>query len=161
MKVRQDTYLSWAWTAKHVADVAQAERQSQSVIILPDQPRPDDAEPALCHFSTLRGGEQYSWIWLFDNATDAVTLKLLPSFLTPDDPAGTLIAATLPDEMQHGKTNYLQQVPMSWLKDLDLAVFGIHEVWFGFNYKQFIQDRSLRAAAAEVLGVDEFQKICR
>jgi hypothetical protein len=156
-----ESYCSWAWTPEHVAAIEAAEKQQQTGLILPPQSKPFEGNAHLVHFSTLRPEGQHSWIWLFDNACDAVSVKITPSMLPDDDPVGDLISATLPDENIHGKTNYLQSVPRSWLKSLDFDALDIHEVWFGFNWKIFCQDRSLRAAIPEILSAEEFTTALR
>lgn len=35
----------------------------------------------------------------------------------------------------------------------------IHEVWVGFDYRKFAQDRSLRASADYVFSVEDFKAI--
>jgi hypothetical protein len=157
--VKSEVYCSWAWTAQHVAAIGAAERQRETGLILPPQVESDRTH--LAHFSTLRDGEQYSWLWLFDNAYEAVAVKQLPSHLSDDDPVGDLIGATLPDESLHGQTCYLQSVPRSWFKQIPFAELGIHEIWFGFKWKVFCEDRSLRAATSDILSAEEFMEALR
>lgn len=158
MLTRLESYCSWAWSPQYVAEKERADRGS--LIILPEEEQAED--PYLCHFSTLRDGEQYSWIWLFPDPNNAVQVKLLPSFLADDDPTGTLISSTLPDENKlDRKMVYLQKYPAVWLRDIDYEAIGIHEIWFGYNHKQFVLDRSLRAAVPVILNPDELRSELR
>jgi hypothetical protein len=155
----KDSYLSWAWSPQFVAAKDRADRGA--LIILPNEELPD-LDAYLCHFSTLRDGEQYSWIWLFDDLPNAVQIKILPSLLSDDDPIGTLISSTLPNPDTHGrKQTYLQSYPSAWLKELDFESLGIHEIWFGYDHKRFVLDRSLRAAVPVILDPDELRSELR
>lgn len=155
---RQETYFTWAWTPYRVNKAEQTARERESAIILPNQPSWQlSDESAIAHFSQLRDGDEYSWVWLFPDQPQAVALRLLPRFLPEDDPASTLISSTLPgDRPGQPKECYLQELPADWLSRCGLLEEGIKEIWLGFNYRHFVKDRNLRAATSEVLSTDEF-----
>jgi hypothetical protein len=108
-----------------------------------------EQDAAIAHWSTIRDGEQYSWIWLFPGLKEAVAVRALIHFL-PDDANRALIEGTILRE------SYVQIVPRQWLlEDWHLTENGIHEVWFGFDYLRFKEVWELKACA-QVFSVDEF-----
>lgn len=159
-----DHYYAWAWTPHLVEQMERAEKTHQSGLILPGQPLPEErkGESAIAHFSGFKEGEQYSWIWLFEEQKEALRLRLLPQFLDEDDGAATLITATIPDNPPGQPVNtYLQVVPIRWLQeDWNLLEAGISEVWVGFNFKQFTLDRTLKACT-QVYGTEEFLEMLK
>ncbi len=149
-----DHFYSWAWTPHQVYASDKAEQEKESILFLPDQATPYTGDAAIAHFSTLRDGAQHSWLWVFAERTEALSVRMLPSFLGEDDPVSTIISSSLPpNEPQKPLATYLQVVPIDWFLQWDLD--EIQEVWLGFNYKQFILDRVLQSAA-QVFSTEEF-----
>lgn len=157
-------FYSWAWTPHRVARMDKKEREKEGLLILPDTPF-ETTDSAIAHFSQIREGKQYSWLWLFEDTdtrsgrVEACALRMLPTCIPDNDPAGTLIDATIP-RVPSGNPpeTYLQVVPVEWLLDWDLS--EIQEVWLGFNYKVFVRDRSLQASS-QVFSTEEFVEYCR
>lgn len=146
-------YLSWAWTPWQVT---QQERQESSKLILPGDYQwradPAQSDAALVHFSMLTDGDEVSWLWLFSEMKEALALRALPEFAAGGEV--DLIEVTIPNDP---KRCYLQHVPGRWLLDLPLADNGISQVWYGFDYRKYIQDRSLRVASKQY-SLEEFQQ---
>lgn len=141
-----EAYVSWAWTAEHVAAV----ERSHSPLILPNTPA---AEPALVHFSRMgTDGEQISWLWLFNDKAEAIALRTLPQFCQGSEI--DLIEATIPDS----KDVALTLVPSQWLRHIP---DDIHEVWIGFDWRRYKMDRSLPFATRTRMSAEEFMGLVR
>ena len=151
-KTISDTLFTWAWTPYQVSKFDKGD----SPLYLPESTTTDDA--AIVHFSTLREGEQYSWLWMFNNQNEALSLRLLPRFLkASDDPVSTLLTSTIPEnEPGQPTTTYLQVLPTNWFKTWDLS--EIHEVWLGFDWLKFRDDRNLRSSSQQ-FSVDEWLEL--
>lgn len=152
-------FYSWAWTPYYVKEAEKAEL-GDSGLILPEWVEMNKLNPeqdaAIAHWSTIRDGEQYSWIWLFPTLKEAVAVRAL-THLLPDDANRALIEGTIPREPSGTpKLSYVQTVPRQWLlEDWHLTENGIHEVWFGFDHLRFKEVWELKACA-QVFSVDEF-----
>jgi hypothetical protein len=145
-----EAYHSWAWTPRLV----QEKEKHDSLLLNPIGSL--EPEAAIAHFNILRNGVEYSWLWLFSDAREAVALRLFPNFLPPEDDMGTLIKATLPPDRAGQPQNcYLQIVPLQWLLTWDLLGNDIQEVWFGFDFRKFKLDRNLRSCTNLILGAEE------
>jgi hypothetical protein len=159
MKNSPDSYYSWGWSPYYVKE-AEKKEKNDTGLILPEwvemnQLNPDN-EAAIVHWSTIKDGAQYSWLWLFEEVREAVALRAITEFL-PDDSNRALIEATIPKDVPgQPKLCYVQQIPRQWLLDWPLIEAGIHEVWLGFDYKKFKEVWELKLCA-QVFSVEEFQ----
>ncbi|MGA1114340.1 MAG: hypothetical protein ACO3TI_05260 [Aquiluna sp.] len=139
--------FSWAWTPQYLAKA----ENSHSSLILP-QSTPD---PAFCHFSQMRIGNQFSWLWFFQSEAEAVALRLLQD-LSITDSLAELVALTIPKSLPDCVPTYLVLVDQRWLASMPLRELGIDEVWVGFDYRRYVRDRNPRAATTTVLSAEEF-----
>jgi hypothetical protein len=163
-EIVSDHYYCWAWTPELVAAKEKSDRRADSMLILPDSPAWLDkpTEAAIAHFSILKDGEEYSWLWLFQDQNEAIALKILPDFLGEDDPDATMITSTLPPTPPGERSGvYLQPVPATWLKDWQLQELGVHEIWIGFDFRKYRSDRNLRVATTNILSTEEFLEALR
>lgn len=151
-----DPLYSWAWTPEYLAK--QEQPQSPSGLILPSSTLPD---PAFCHFSQMRIGKEFSWLWFFPDRQQAAALRVMQSLPIHDDLA-ELVALTIPRELPDCHTpTYLALVDQHWLARLPLQDLGIDEVWVGFDYRAYARDKNPRAAVSEVLSAEEFCAVGR
>lgn len=157
-------YYSWAWSPDYVAQQAKKE---QSGLILPGDYRfsvkeiEQTPEAAIVHFGGLNvEGQEKNWLWLFNEVREAASLRLLPTFAEGREI--DLIEATLPQD-QPGKPPqvYVQIIPREWLLDWRLEEQGISEIWLGFNYKIYAQDRNLLATCQRFSTEEFLEKVKR
>lgn len=148
---------SWAWTSEHIAKAnSDGLQQTESGLLLPGAIAVDTT-PAYCHFSQIQmGGKEISWLWLFLIPSQAIALRLLPEVSAADDPFIDLVDATVPRDGTD-----LVQVDLRYLARQPMEELGIHQVWMGFNWKNYYRDRNLRAAADYIFSADEFCQLAR
>jgi hypothetical protein len=148
---------SWAWSAEYLAKV-EPEPTTPGGLLLPRSAAP---EPAFCHFSQLRDGGEFSWLWFFPDPRQATALRLMQTMPVQDSLA-ELVQLTIPRELPDcHRPTYLQLVDQRYLGDLPLREMGIDEIWIGFDHARYANDRSPRAATELVLTAEDFCQVAR
>ena len=150
-----DHLLSWAWTETVVAEMEHQQRLQLDFLDIPVTPK----DAALCHLSRLSASPldppQISWLWFFENEREALGLRLMPQLVIPGaDRLVDLIRETIPAD---DRITFLQMVPLSFAKSQDYRDAGIHEVWWGFDYKKWVSNTDLSQCTTK-LSIDDFQQ---
>ena len=152
------TLYSWAWRANALPDEDPAYTRSPGGLLLPTgiQVEQDDA---LAHFNRLDAdGRELAWLWLFLSIKEAMQLRLLVDF---EGPVGRDAIATIESALPKAAPGqpdpcFVQAVPVDWLRNVVRP--EIQQIWIGFDFKNFVADRRLKAAT-EVLPTADFVAI--
>ncbi|NER81435.1 MAG: hypothetical protein F6K42_18085 [Leptolyngbya sp. SIO1D8] len=149
-----DPLFTWAWSGAMLALAEQSEHKSAGGIYLPH--KADDLD-AVAHFSRLLDdGQERSWLWLFPDLQQAVSLRMCSQQTV--DLEMDLIAQTLPTAAPgEREICFICKIDLDWL--LPLIPESIREVWVGFHWKRYVQDRNLRVCTDAVLEMEDFKAI--
>ena len=160
------SFVSWAWTPAYLQRQEQQERAKQDLLILPDAAFNPQNDAAFAHFSGLKDGVQYSWLWVFPDdlpgKTEAVSLRTVTRFLPDGDIIGSLVEATLPRAPKDQPAwCYLQKLPIEWVNDGIIDLSAVDEVWLGFDWRSYGLDHHDVDRAARRYSTEEFRELCR
>ena len=89
------------------------------------------------------------------NPEEAVSLRMCPQYAS--GPEMDLIQQTLPTVPGKQDLCDICSINLAWLRPL--IPDDIQEVWIGFNYHQYVQDRNLRACTQAVMSAEDFKEL--